>query len=171
MRKIILLSFTLLVPLTSCDKKERNSMNNLTILFEYYKCIKIDFKTQTIEAYYRDLSYKDTILFTKNDLLKLNQAISQNKIDKLKGQYSYPECNWLMPSFEDKITVFKDGKIINSLEINYAPNCADDKKPGDVENRNRTFGIEVRNLILKKPSFKRALDSLKVFTSKRKGIV
>ncbi|WP_347053558.1 hypothetical protein [Flavobacterium olei] len=146
-------------------------MNDLTIVFEYYKCIKIDFKNQTIEAYYRDLSCKDTILFTKNDLLKLNQAISQNKIDKQTREFSYPKCNWLMPSFEDKIEVLKDGKIINSIKINYAPNCADDKKPGDVENRIRTFGIEVRNLILKKPFFKRALDSLKVFTSKRKGIV
>lgn len=171
MRNITLLSTaTALIIFSSCKKQER-SLDDITIFFEYYKCINIDFKNKTIEAYYRDLSYKDTILFTQKDSVELIHAISNNKIDILKGEYSYPKCSWLMPSFEDKIQIFKNNKALGSIEINYEPSCSDNKEPEELEKRNRAFGIEIRNLIFKKPSFKRAMDTLQAFRQKRKGIL
>lgn len=171
MKNTIIGSLAAFIIFSSCAREQKSTTADLNILFAYQKSIRIDFKNKTIEAFYRGQSFKDTILFTKNDSLKLSDAIKGNKIDKLKGSYSYPECNWLMPSFEDKIEIFKKGKILNTIEINYEPNCTDAKEVQELEKRNRTFGLQIRSLILNKPSFKRASDSLKQFQIRKNGII
>ncbi|GEM_PF-1507945 len=171
MKYKIILSLAGSIILCSCNKQQKTSSEDLLIQYQYRKCINVDFKDKTIEVFFRGLSYKDTIFFTKNDSVLLDDSMDKNQINTLKGSYSYPECPWVMPSAEDKIEILKAGKIQNSIKINYHPNCSDTNKNKDLENRHRAFGNDLRSLVLKKPSFKRAMDTLKVFQEKRSGIL
>jgi hypothetical protein len=154
----------------SCNRNEKTAAADVSVLFQYEKSINVDFKNNTIEVLYRGLKYKGTINFTRQDSIKLSRSIVKNKIDELEGNYSYPDCTWLMPSLEDKIEIYKEGNIIGTIKINYQPNCTDGKKPVELENKNRAFGSDVRNLLLNKPAFKRALDTLKEFRDRKKGL-
>jgi hypothetical protein len=154
----------------SCNRNQKIQDGEISILFQYEKSINIDFKGNTIEVLYCGLKYKDTIKFSTQDSIKLSESIAKNQIDALKGNYSYPVCNWLMPSMEDKIEIYKEDKIVNTIKINYKPNCTDSKKPLELENRNKAFGSDIRNLLLDKPAFKKALDTLKEFRVRKKAL-
>lgn len=154
----------------SCNQNVRTEATDVSILFQYEKSINVDFKNNTIEVLYRGLKYKDTLNFTRQDSIKLSGSMAKNKIDVLEGSYSYPECPWLMPSLEDKIEIYKGGKIVNTIKINYQPNCRDSKNPVQLEINSRAFGSDIRNLLLSKPTFKRALDTLKEFRVRKKGL-
>lgn len=170
MKNTILPLLIIALIFSSCNTKQKPD-TDISILFKYEKCVAFDFKNKTVRTFYRGQENLDTILFTKNDSIKLLSSISKNKIDEIRGDYSYPECYWLMPSSEDQIEFFKEGKILNSIRINYRPNCSDTKALSNKEMRNRAFGIDIRNLVLNKPCFKRAMDTLKVYRIRKKGII
>jgi hypothetical protein len=154
----------------SCNKNTKITAADISVVFQYEKSINVDFKNNTIEVLYRGLKYKDTFNLTRQDSIKLSGSITKNRIIELEGNYSYPQCAWLMPSLEDKIEIYKGGKILNTIKINYQPNCTDSKKTIELENKNKTFGNDIRNLLLNKSAFKRALDTLKEFRERKKGL-
>jgi hypothetical protein len=161
----------LIIIFSSCGRKEKFDSNQFKIFFRYEKFITIDFKTKLITVVYVDLKYIDTINLSETDSLFLQNSFIENKISKISGEYVYPDCPWLMPSFEDRIQIYKNERIRASFGINYKPNCPFEKPSfSSQEYRVRTFGEDIRKVILENNDFQRALDTLYEFQKRKKGL-
>jgi hypothetical protein len=157
--------------LSSCLSKNNSKTENTKIVFRYSKFITIDFEKQMLKVDYAGLNKSLPINISKiEDSLVIN-SFSKNRIEEIKGEFSYPDCNWLMPSFEDKIEVYENQKLKSTIIYNENSNCPLQKiKPHSKEYRITNFVEDVKRILENNRDFKKALDTLHEFQKQKKSL-
>lgn len=165
--KIVILS----IILSSCLSKNNSKPENIKIVFRYSKFITVDFETQILKIDYVDFNKNLPIIISKTEDSLVRNSFYNNKIDKFKGEFSYPDCSWLMPSFEDKIEVYENNKLKSTIIYNENSNCLLQKiKPHSKEYRITNFVKEVKKIMENNSDFKKALDTLSKFRKQKKAL-
>ncbi|WP_281225524.1 hypothetical protein [Flavobacterium aquiphilum] len=168
MDKIIKIFILALVCL-SCTNKERFERDNNKIIFRYSRFITVDFDERIIKVNYAGLKYSSVInLSNREDSLIIN-SFNKNKIYEVDGEFAYPDCPWLMPSFEDRIEIYIDKKLKSRILINSKPNCVS-KTPSvsSQEYRIVQFKDDIKKILENNGDFKISLDTLKKFQKQKK---
>ncbi|MCG9791984.1 hypothetical protein [Flavobacterium algicola] len=154
----------LIIILSSCLNKNSSKIDNTKIIFRYNKFITVDFETQMLKIDYAGLNKILPISISKVEDSLIISSFSKNKIEEIKGEFSYPDCNWLMPSFEDKFEIYENQKLKSTIFFNENSNCPLQKtNPDSKEYRITNFVGDIKKVLENNSDFKRALDTLNKF--------
>ena len=170
MDKIVKIFILILVCL-SCSNKERFERDRNKIIFRYCKFITVDFDARVMKVNYAGLTYTDIIHISNTEDSLIINSFNRNKIYKVNGELAYPDCPWLMPSFEDRIDIYVDEKLKSRTLINSNPNCVFNKPSiSSQEYRIIHFGNDIKKALENNKDFKRALDTLHKFQKEKKAL-
>lgn len=158
--KIITIILILLFHI-SCSDNEKFNLNRDKIIFKYSKFITVDFEEAVITVRYGNSLYSDSCNISASEYSLIINSYNSNKIYEIKGESSYPDCIWIMPSFEDRIEIFVDKRLKSAMYINTRPDCIPKKvSTSSSEYRVIQFRNDIFKVLKDNADFKKAMDTL-----------